>query len=422
MPRSCPLLYLAAIGGMLSCSPTPVIVRQPEAVPAPPAPVARPPEESVHLVVDLGSSGTRFCLYRVLRHADKRGCGMPAEKPVCSRVQGGLAKLTKGRRAGQIAGLIEPQLRSAWSQLGDAEAGGDPGLRSRVRGAVALGTGGFRDRKTGLPISRPEWQTLFQEVGQFLKRETNLGDITARPITGGEEGRLAWMGLSHSENRPAAFAAVEAGGATVQLAIGKSGDGNATVEVATDPLGQDVVFEHYVQGGAGLAKTFEVCYSPRHLKRQDGPRCVELLSREVFQSSAVRRLAEKAAPQRLFGLGLSFADLFRSYPAAPPWTKKQDRVMHDKLSFSANAQLTALLCPLSDNEIKAYAPNALAIQKSHSSRAPVTPGRACYYLAYRTALLEAIRHVAAAGELHSAEEDQWTRGAAVSGDFFEGCK
>ena len=49
-------------------------------------------------------------------------------------------------------------------------------------------------------------------------------------------------------------------------------------------------------------------------------------------------------------------------------------------------------------------------------------GRACYYLAYRVALLDAVRHVAAGDELHAAEEDQWARGAAVSGEFFPSCR
>jgi hypothetical protein len=396
-----PLIWLVA------CSTTATVMRQPE---------RRPEEQTpVHLVVDLGSSGTRFCLYRVRSGPGQRGCELSAPRPVCSRVRGGLARLTRTHRPGHVAELIEPQLRSAWTLLGDP-SGGDPALRSRVRAATALGTGGFRDRATGQPVERPEWQTLFTEVEQFLKREAGATTAIARPITGEEEGRLAWLGLAQGEGRPEEFAAVEAGGATIQLAVGKAGAG--PVEVATDPQGQDVVFERFLLGSRATARAFQVCYNPKRPRKQDALQCIDLLAREVFRNSAVHRLAEKSSARPLFGLGLSFADLFRSYPAAPPWPKKEDAVMHEKLTLERIRQLAVLLCPRTDHEIKAYAPNALALKGDPSGGG----GRACYYLAYRVALLDAVRHVAAGAELYSAEEDQWTRGAAVSGDFFPDCK
>jgi hypothetical protein len=96
--------------------------------------------------------------------------------------------------------------------------------------------------------------------------------------------------------------------------------------------------------------------------------------------------------------------------------------MHEKLTLDRIRQLAVLLCPRTDNEIRAYAPNSLAL-KGESAAAPgSTGGRACYYLAYRAALLDAVRHVASNSELYSAEEDQWHRGAAVSGEFFPDCK
>ncbi len=375
-------------------------------------------DPSVHLVMDLGSSGTRFCLYRVLHRADGRGCRLAPSRPVCSRVSGGLAKLSRGHRVNHIAGLIEPHLRNGWSLLGNARLGGDLELRSQVRAAVALGTGGFRDTATGQPISHPEWQTLFAEVERFLRRETGNANVVARAMTGEEEGRLAWLGLAQGEHRPAEFAAIEAGGATVQLAVGKISGLQAAVEVATDPHGQDVVFEQFVSRLGPRKKEFQVCFNPLYPRKQNGPKCIELLGREVFRDSAVRRLAEKTSARRLFGLGLSFAEQFRAYPAAPPWPIKNDRMVHEKLAIDSLSQLTKLLCPLTDTEIRAYAPNTLAIQRSPTSN----PGRACYYLAYRAALLMAIRKVAARSAIYSAEEDQWPRGAAVSGDLFKDCE
>lgn len=402
---------------LMACSPTTAVVQKDERR------TERPekPEEPVHLVIDLGSSGTRFCLYRVRSVPGQRGCELAAPRPVCSRVRGGLARLTRTHRPSHVAEIVEPQLQNAWTLLGDP-SGGDPELRGRVRAATALGTGGFRDRATGQPLDRPEWHTLFSQVEGFLKRETHAASVIARPITGEEEGRLAWHGLAQGEGRPDDFAAVEAGGATIQLAVGKTGTRPAAVEVATDPLGQDVVFERFLMGPRAQARAFQACYNPKRPRKQDALECIELLSREVFRNSAVSRLAERSSPRMLFGLGLSFADLFRTYPAAPPWQKKEDSVMHEKLTLDRIRQLAVLLCPRTDNEIKAYAPNSLALKGESAAAPSSTGGRACYYLAYRAALLDAVRHVASNSELYSAEEDQWHRGAAVSGEFFPDCK
>lgn len=387
-------------------------------------------DNSVHLIVDLGSSGTRFCLYEVRTPSElgQNRCTLADSKPVCIRVKGGFAKLTKGRHVSDVPRIVRPRLRVAWALLGDPAHGGAPVLRSRVRAAAALGTGGFRDSETGQPMNRPEWQALFTEIKEFLSDEVGVAVVTAFPITGEEEGRFAWLGVAQTSPRPEEFATIEAGGATVQLAVGSFKATGAEVQVATDPLGQDAVFERLASGAsktsAAAASTngFEVCHHPQNPRVQDGIRCINLLGRLVFQDSAVSRLAEKTHPRRLFGLGLSFGDLFRSYPAAPPWLRKQDRLMHKKLDLDHIRELTALLCPLTDVEIAAYAPRALAIQGEGGIEKAQTAGRACYYLAYRAALLSAIRTVALNGELYSVDDEQWPRGAAISGDLFTMCR
>jgi hypothetical protein len=359
-----------------------------------------------------------MCLFRVNEKSKGSACTLSSERPVCSRVSGGLAKLTRGHRPNRIAALVEGPLQRAWDLLGDAKAGGDPTLRSQVKAAVALGTGGFRDRNTGLPLNRPEWRLLFGEVERFLKEEAKLPHAVAWAITGEEEGRLAWLGLAQTAQHPTDFAAIEAGGATIQLAVGSTAGGRTLVEVASDPLGQDIVFERFAEGRSAERRAFQVCFDPKHPNKQDGPQCIELLQREVFQRSAVRRLAERSSARRLYGLGLAFGEQFRSYPAAPPWPTKQDRAMHPFLNLSAIRELTTLLCPLTDGEIRPYAPNALAIQHGD----PRGAGRACYYLAYRAALLATIQSVASGSTIHAAEEDQWPRGAAIAGDFFPACR
>jgi hypothetical protein len=384
----------------------------------------------VHLVIDIGSSGSRFCMYQVSGVDDSTGsCRVTGARAVCSRAKGGLARLTRGKPVAEVPSIIGPSLRSGWEALGDPAREGDPGLRARLRSAVALGTGGFRDGATGQPVdlaTRPEWKAVFVEIERFLREEAHIPSVLARPITGEEEGRLAWLGLAQGadlQRSPRDFATIETGGATIQLAIGSKGARYADIEVATEPRGQDVVFDRLSaardKGEPGGAE-FDACYSPRERKRQDGTRCITLLRERVFKDSAVKGLADAKTPRRLYGLGLPWGDLFKSYPAAAPWPKKEDTAMHEKLSLGNLQQLAARLCPLSDDEIAGYAPRAFSIIKDPATG--TSTGRSCFYIAYHAAFFEAVRHAAAAEEIFSADEDQWARGAAVTHDFFAGCR
>lgn len=420
-------LVLGSCGPAVRPTPTPTPI--PPSPPGPPT--AAPPVvasvEAAHLVIDIGSSGTRFCVYRVSRPGAGAGrCQLATTRAVCSKSKGGLAKLTKGKPAADVPAIIGPNLRSAWESLADPnKEGGSPedaALRGKVQSAAALGTGGFRDSATGQPVdlaTRPEWKAVFTEVERFLRDEAHIPSVTVRPITGEEEGRLAWLGLTQApdmQRAPRDFATIETGGATIQLAVGQKGARYADVQVATEPRGQDVVFDRL----AAAAKDFGACYSPKDRKRQDGERCLALLREQAFKGAAVQALAESTPPRRLYGLGLPWGDLFKSYPAAPPWPKKEDSVMHEKLTLPGLQKLAVKLCPLTDDEIAVYAPRAFSIIKDPATG--TSTGRTCFYVAYHAAFFEAVRHAAASDEIFSADEDQWSRGAAVTRDFFEACK
>ena len=225
MRRGIGFLLLGLACGALACTaPRVALPNRASPSPAVRTPMAPLPTDTlVHLVIDLGSSGTRLCLYRVTRPSLVSGRKLAQDRPVCSRVQGGLAKQTRGHRPERIAGLVDAPLRLAWQLLGDAQVG----RRSHsAQSGADRGRAGYR-RVSGSrhrPATEPSRVAAALSRGRaILKQEAGLANVVAWPITGQEEGRLAWLGLTQSANPPQEFAAVEAGGATVQLAIGSRG-------------------------------------------------------------------------------------------------------------------------------------------------------------------------------------------------------
>ncbi len=154
--------------------------------------------ESVHLVLDLGSSGTRFCMYpvTVMKGQEQKRCRVTSANPVCFKLSGGIAALVRGHSHDEVPSLILPKLRLAWEALGDPQKKGNPQVRDRIQGVVALGTGGFRSPSTNLPDERREFQAVWTEIARFFKEEAKQEQVVARTISGLEEARLAWLGVS----------------------------------------------------------------------------------------------------------------------------------------------------------------------------------------------------------------------------------
>lgn len=167
------------------------------------------------------------------------------------------------------------------------QEGGRPQWRAQVQAAAALGTGGFRDPVSGQSLTRPEWTALWQSLQQFFLQEAAIASVVARPITGSEEGQLAWQGVRESEQPSERFAIMEVGGATVQFA---TADGPSELDLArvavSDVRGQDVTFERFADP-VSTYSGFAVCYSPDHRERQSGSACIDFLFDRVFADSRV---------------------------------------------------------------------------------------------------------------------------------------
>ncbi|MBL8632266.1 MAG: hypothetical protein JNM40_03515 [Myxococcales bacterium] len=382
--------------------------------------------ESVHLILDLGSSGTRFCMYpvsveRTDQSSDRKRCRVSSPNPVCVKMSGGIAALVRGHSAEEVPSMVLPKLRQAWDALGDAHKKGNPQLRERIQGVVALGTGGFRNPSTNLPDERREFQAVWAEIARFFKDEVKQQHVVARTISGLDEARLAWLGVS--QQVPASvgdsFAIIEVGGASIQFATSGRSLDYQDLYAASEYRGQDYVFHKFAPPNGPTALGFDACFSPEDRSRQDGPACMAFLRANVFSGSSINQLAYHFPPRRLYGLGAPWLGIFSDYPSAPPWPPKLDTSYSPKLSPGNLARLAEKVCKLSDEEIGSFAPNAFDLRKN--SATGESSGKACFTLSYHAGFLESVAMISQDAALLPGGDDQWARGAAVTHEFFPDC-
>jgi len=362
-----------------------------------------------HLVLDVGSSGTSLCLFGMQTGP---GCRMNPNPPVCTRVRGGLASLAQGKTPEQIESMVQNYLRPAWHALLGAQHGKNWDARTQIVAAAALGTGGFRDAKTGEQLDRPEWTVLWHSLSQFLRKEAHLASVVARPLLGTEEGQLAWHGVRASQRPEESFAIMEVGGATVQLALADAPLEKTNVVAVSDPVGQDRTFTHFTREAP--TPEFEVCYRPNERHKQNGRACVDFLWDRVFAASRVANLAAVSPPRRVYALGQPWLGLLRELPTSPPWTQKKKRDLPSRARLSDLLLLADWACQKTDAELQAIAP--------HSYEAKRGAGRTCYSVAYHAAYFLAIQALSRNGEVIPGGDEQWARGAAVSDQFFPDCR
>lgn len=146
-------------------------------------------EYPVHLVIDAGSSGTRFCPFYM--HPSRCELVFPEQDCFSVESRSGLADLSEEE--------VQKVMGAGFQKL--------DGLQ--IQEAVLLGTGGFRK----LPSSRQAQQ--IQMVKNALSAQFAVSQ--ARVISGEEEARLAYMAVA-AYRGGADHMILETGGATVQLA------------------------------------------------------------------------------------------------------------------------------------------------------------------------------------------------------------
>lgn len=363
-----------------------------------------------HLVIDSGSSGTRFCVYLVARDAASTACRVGDAAPICAKSEGGLAALTEGKPAADVPGLVELRGDEAWAALEAAYvAAGKPATQlDLLRAAAALGTGGYRDPATAAPAAKPEWDAVWTTIDGFLEGK-GLTQVVAKAIPGEDEAKLAWVGVREAVDPSGPFAILETGGATLQLGAGAPADAYDALVGASIYRGQNFEFKTLSSDPA-----FSVCSSPMDRTKQDGAKCVAYLTAKIHSDNALTALAKTVSPRALYGLGAPWSGLFREFPAAPPWTPKTDSEFGPGFTVENLKALAAKVCPLSDAELLAFAPN--------SYDATTMSGRACYAVSFHAAYLDSVKAVAMDATILAGGDDQWARGASVTPKFFADCE
>ena len=315
----------------------------------------------VHLVIDAGSSGTRFCLYSIQAEAPGSCKANPVDAlETCIKVPApnGLADLN---HAGRLR-VLEQGLKLARARAGRA-----------LDGVVLLGTGGFRRLSS---IQRRSAQTSIEQILTSLAPGGSL-----RIISGPEEGELAWHSVLLRTGVPR-FTTLETGGATVQIA----GKGPKGIQAASFPLGQNAAFRE-----ASVLPGFSACLAGPEKKADSFLQCRGLV-RAVLGPIAALASAPWSRAEPLFGLGSSWDAIF---------------------SMAGRESLT-----LADIDVLGNKMCTLSIEGTVSSGIPLDfASRTCFLISVQRETLAATGHL----RIRRGYES-WPRGAAASGQYFRLCR
>jgi hypothetical protein len=358
-------------------------------------------EPRYHLVVNSGSSGTRFCVFDVTRELASERCSVGAAQAICGKGSGGLAALTDGKPVAEVNALVLPKFEAAWTALEEAWV-------TSGRDKAALGTGGYRDSATAAPAMNPAWDEVWKSFEAYFKAK-GIGAVVAKAIPGENEARLAWVGVREAVAPSEAFAIIETGGATLQLAAGAPGDAYEALVGTSIYRGLNYEF-----AALGTDPGFSVCSSPADRSQQSGAACIDFLLSKVHSDNALVDLAKTISARPLYGLGAPWTGLFKECPNQPPWMTKTGPELHSDFTLTNLRGLATLVCPMSDAELEAVAPESCEVVEKI--------GRVCCTASYHAVYLESVKALAKDETIRAGGDDQWARGASVTSKFFSACK
>lgn len=316
----------------------------------------------VHLIVDAGSSGSRFCPFEI------------EDAPSCELYESDIKCMKPQARTG-LADLNQNEIESV---ISEGLAGLDSSYRNRIVQISVLGTGGFRKHSTG------KQKKQIQLIAQAI--QTTNHEAIIKVITGEQEAVYAWksVGLKY---RTKDHTILETGGATVQFAA-RNKTGN--LQSISLPAGMNATSQKY-----SSLKEFQEC-------QNEAPETgLEPDKAEQRLNSCVKLLISKKGPFQ--GLS-SIQKTDRVYALGAPW----DAIFHiletDKIDFDELKAAGIKSCSMNRDELIEWGVH------------PRFTDSNCYLFAYHIAQLKA----AAVNTVHSAR-GSWPAGAAISGDVLGMC-
>ena len=371
----------------------------------PPHGGTRVEEQRVHVVMDSGSSGTRLCAFEVKRAANGTCGHSPTSAPVCIRQAGGLAAATAALDPSAADQLVRERLEAAWARL----VGAAPGLSATrsAWSAVALGTGGYRNPRTGAQDDRPSWKAVWSSASAFFSAR-GAQSAKAGAITGAQEGQLAWIGTGAVHPSFKQFAVLEIGGATAQHAWPSNrADGESRLQSMSSLNGLDAVFAR-LQGQPEL----QACFNTQDRSTQNADRCVALVR---TQGLVGWPWPVDKALQDVFLLGASWGGTLTSYGRTSTTADATNAGVGSPAYLSAGDlhKLARRVCPSSDQEVLTWAPTEFNARNA--------TGMACFTLSLQLASLQQLGY-GPDTRLRFGGDDRWAAGAAISREWFPACR
>ncbi|MCP5501812.1 MAG: hypothetical protein H7A25_18050 [Leptospiraceae bacterium] len=336
-----------------------------------------------HLIIDAGSSGTRFCLYTIQKNSNGKRTSCKADYAggdyrQCKEIiaTNGIARL--GLEEGKnvlLKGLADLEFKY-------------PALRAKIKKVIITGTGGFRE------ILASEATAIMSGLEDFLKKKGY--ETEGKIITGEEEAELAYyssLQISADHEIPAIL---EIGGASIQLAFPAGGQESAPISKVSDSIGAVSSYKTLTENPNYKNECFQAPSEFFRSRVVENPfeACRNLILQETLEKSRIKSflLAEPfPSGTKVLGMGALWGAIFKHLD--------EKTLSREKIDETGKKY-----CLLTAKELnKKY-----DIPEKYASKQ-------CYSYAYLSALME----FANLKEIHSGNGESYTLGAAVSPAYFE---
>lgn len=331
-------------------------------------PVLMQRDYPVHLVVDAGSSGTRFCPFEI---KDAPACDVYTTEVKCIKPDApdGLADLSTE----EIRNVIQTGLKSI-----------EQGKKDRIIQISVLGTGGFRRHSA----NRQKQQ--IQAIAGILQKTNHAA--TVKVITGNQEAEYAWrsVGLKTGSGD---YIIIETGGATVQMA--GPGTGSGELRSISIAAGMNVTSESIKSLPA-----FADCEGEAPAGGYD-----EQKGKDRFSACYETIMNHSNEFKKLSTFINTIKNDGKVYALGAPWDAIFSMHGDDSLESEELRQLGEKACA-SDKD-------TLISMGVH----PKFTDSNCYLLSYHYAQIKTVK----AEEIYSSK-GSWPAGAAVSGDVLGLCR
>ena len=306
-----------------------------------------------HLVIDAGSSGTRFCLYSIKKNFQ---CELQNFDDSCYSIpaQNGLADLSEQ----EIQKVLEQGFKIARQRT------------SKIDYISLLGTGGFRK------LSYQQQQEKYFMIDQYFKNHS-FESYQLKFISGKEEAYYAWKSIAilYKSNE---HITIETGGATVQFAVGN----REMFEYLSLPIGLNQAYERLI-----TYKAFESCKYGNTLSKEGYEHCKNFVQTYVYQNEEIKKF---------FHQNSHYFNQLKVYTLGRPWTAIFNLLNQNPISLEDLKKAGIYYCSLSSQDlIKKNIPANFTKQ-------------ICYLFYYHHAQIDALQ----IQKIYRGT-DSWTIGASI---------